>query len=465
MGAMIHFGTDGWRARLDGDFTEENVARIAHAAGKLWSGQVCRSVYIGYDTRPQAVGFARIAAEVIAAMGFTARLTDRPVPAPALSWATASDPDACGALMVTGSHHPSDYLGIKLRMADGGGGLAELYDELEGMVEADPPEERGEVTSVDISTSYEAQLVSLVDGESIRSAGLTAIADPMYGAARGCLAEILRSVGVSVHEIHAKEEPGWEDLRPEPIEPWVDACERAVIGQGASIGLITDGDADRVGAVDDRGRYVHPHQIIALILDHLVRHRGATGRVVLTAASSVLPRRVAESHGCRVTIRPIGFKYLYEEVFKGDVLIAGEESGGIGIPAHLPERDAMLCCLLLCELIAQENRPLSELVDELDERYGARSFARRDLRLAPESVEYLRTLLPGLNPPEVAGMEPTTVSHLDGLRLDFADESWLLLRPGGTEPVVRVLAEAPTIEQRDALLEAGIAIAQSGASA
>lgn len=462
MGAMIHFGTDGWRARLDGGFTEEGVVRIAHATGRIWSGQARRTVYIGYDTRPEAARFARTAAEVLSAAGLTARLADRPVPTPSLSWTVARDPDACGGLMVTGSHHPSDYLGVKLRMADGGDGASEWYDELEGMIDSEPIAERGPVELVDISSAYAANLVQTVNREAIAAAGITAVVDPMYGAARGCLAGMLRDLGVTVWEIHAQEEPGWEDLRPEPIEPWVDGCERAVVGQGASLGLITDGDADRVGAVDDRGRYVSPQKILALILEHLVKSRGAKGRVALTVSTSTLPRRVAAAHGCRVTIKPIGFKHLYEEMAKGDVIVAGEEAGGIGIPSHLLERDAVLCCLLLCEIVAEEGRALSELIDEMDARYGAHSFARRDLRLVPEAVESLRTLLPGLNPPTVAGMAPAVVSHLDGLRLEFPDESWLLLRPAGTEPVVRVYAEAPTIEQRDELLEAGVEIAQGG---
>lgn len=461
MGAIIHFGTDGWRARLDGDFDDENVSRVAGAAAELWrrtdAGAI---VYVGYDTRPLARRFAVVAAEVLAGYGFEAVISNSPLPTPALSWTVANDSRACGALMVTGSHHPMDYLGIKLRVADGGGGTEEFYEELEELIDPDPAEVRGAIREADLLTTYQDDLRRLVDTEAIAHAGIRVVCDPMYGAARSCLASTLRQVGVDVHKIHATEEPGWDEFRPEPVEPWVDDCERAVIEQGVGGGLVTDGDADRVSAVDERGRFVSPHKIIALLIGHLVEGRGKSGRVVLNLSSSALPRQVARAHGCRVAIKPIGFKYIYEEMLRGDVLIGGEEAGGIGIPSHLRERDGILCCLLLCEMMAQSGKTLGQLVDELDERYGTRSYARRDLRLEPEVIESLRLMLPGINPAMVEGEAPSAVSHMDGLRLEFPDESWLLLRPSGTEALVRVYAEAKTVERRDALLDAGCAIAR-----
>lgn len=461
MGAIIHFGTDGWRARLDGDFSEENVVRIADAAGLLWGSQFQGgTVYVGFDTRPEAPRFARLAAEVLGTHGLSVRLSDRPVPSPAVSWAASRDDSACGALIVTGSHHPLDYLGIKLRTADGGEGSVEFFEELESLIDPDATEARGPVTTVDMLSAYEDALVDLVDAEAIRAAGLKVVYDPMYGSARVSLSRVLARVGVEVNVIHAAEEPGWDEFRPEPIEPWVDDCECAVVENGCVAGLITDGDADRVGAVDERGRYVSPHKILALLLSHLVQNRGMSGRVVLNQASSVLSRRVAKALGCQVLVKRIGFKHIYEEMTRGNVLIGGESAGGIGIPVHLKQRDGALCCLLLCELMAKTGRTLGQLVDELDDRFGTFYYAQRDLRLEPEVIETLRTMLPGLNPPEVAGRQSKTVSHMDGLRLEFDDESWLMLRPAGTEPVVRVYAEASTRELRDALIDAGCDIAR-----
>ncbi|QWT17706.1 phosphoglucomutase/phosphomannomutase family protein [Collinsella sp. zg1085] len=460
MSVIIHFGTDGWRARTDGDFTNEQVIRIADAVGGLWSQTGHNHVYVGFDTRPQAHEMAHLAAEVLAGYGLTAILSDRALPTPMLSWSCAQDPRSAGALMVTGSHHPMGYLGIKLRSADGGAVDDEFYRRLESQIAQDPSSARGIPQAHDLTRAYLAHITTLVDVKRIAAAQLSAICDPMYGAARGYLAQVLRDLGVQVSEIHAQEEPGWEDVRPEPTEPWVDDCERAVVGQKTNIGLVVDGDADRMGAVDNKGRFISSQTILALLLRHLVKHRKQQGRLVVNLSTSMLPRRVAADLGCQVTVKPIGFKYICEEMRKGDVLIGGEEAGGLGVPFHLCERDAIVCSLLLVEMLAWEQKSLAELIDELQTQYGAMSYARRDLRLPPETIEMLETKLPGLNPAQVAGKVPQQVSHLDGLRLDFDNDAWLLLRPSGTEAVVRVCAEAPNVQERDALLDAGSDIAR-----
>lgn len=456
MGAMIRFGTDGWRARRDGAFTEENVERVIDAAAALWEqSRPGAIVYVGYDTRFDADSFARLAARVISGHGLVAKLSDRFVPTPALSWAVANDPRACGGIMITGSHHPADYLGIKFRVADGGAGSYEFVTEVERAIEPEPMGLRGALDVVDIMGPYLGSLAASVDREAIASAGLKVVYDPMYGSARGYMAELLRDLGVEVEEIHGEDDGGMLDLRPEPIEPWVDDCEQEVILQGAHCGLINDGDADRVGAVDENGRFINAHKVFSLVLGHLVENRGMTGRVVMGLATSLVTRRVARALGCRYVLKPVGFKHIYEEMLKGGVLMGGEETGGFGIPSHFPERDGLYICLLLCELMAKTGKTLGELDRELEEAMGSTSYARRDLRLQNDDIEVLRTMLPGINPQNVAGKTPVRVNHMDGLRLEFDDESWLLLRPSGTEPLVRVYAEAPTVEMRDRLLDAG----------
>ena len=298
------------------------------------------------------------------------------------------------------------------------------------------------------------------DAEAIRAAHLRVVVDPMGGAAQGYLADLLRELGVEVHEIHAGQASDQEDICPDPVEPWVDACERTVIEDGACAGLVTDGDADRIGAVDERGRYIHPHQIMALVLGDLVQFRNLEGRVVVNLSCSTLVRRIAEALGCRVTVKPVGFKYIAAEMKKGGVLMGGEEAGGIGIAAHMPERDGILACLILCELMAKTDAPLGVLVDQLEDSFGKTSYGRRDLRLEAEDAETLRTLLPGVNPKSICGKVPQNVSHMDGLRLSFEDDTWLLVRPSGTEPVVRVYAEGFSVEERDELLDAGCALAR-----
>lgn len=460
---MIHFGIDGWRGRIDEDFTDDNVARVADAAGRVWERrQPGATVYIGFDTRPAARGFAIRAAEVLAAHDLRVKLCRRYLPTPALSWAVVEDASACGAVMITASHNPGDHLGIKFRMADGGTATDDFIEELEREIESKVPERTGAFETADPVDAYLAALASHVDAEAIRAARLRVVCDPLYGASRSYFTHMLEDMGVEVQEIHGDDDEEMDEFHADPVEPWVDECERVCAASGAMAGLVIDGDADRVGAVDERGRYVNSQKIISLVLGHLVLNRHESGRVVLNLSCSTLVRRVAKALDCRVTIKPIGFKYIYKEMCKGDVILGGEEAGGIGVPMHLPERDGLLVNLLLCELMAMTGKTLAQLVDELEEHFGVLCFARRDVRLESEVTEMLRTILPGVNPQAIAGKKPVTVSHMDGLRLEFEDESWLLLRPSGTESVVRVYAEAGTVEERDALLDAGCDLARGG---
>lgn len=345
-------------------------------------------------------------------------------------------------------------------MGDGSTANQDVIEELEETMAAEPLGLEGQYRTADIIPDYMRAVASFVDADAIRAAHMRVVVDPMGGAAQGYLADLLRELGVEVHEIHADETTDRGDICPDPVEPWVDACERAVVEDGACAGLVTDGDADRVGAVDERGRYIHPHQIMALVLGDLVQYRNLKGRVVVNLSCSTLVRRIAEALGCRVVIKPVGFKYIAAEMKKGGVLVGGEEAGGIGIAAHMPERDGILACLILCELMAKTGAPLGVLIDQLEASFGKTSYGRRDLRLEAEDAETLRTLLPGVNPKSICGKAPQSVSHMDGLRLAFEDDTWLLIRPSGTEPVVRVYAEGFSVEERDELLDAGCALAR-----
>lgn len=464
MSAIIHFEADGWRARTDGDFTEENVVRIADAAGEYWGRRNPGAmVYVAYDARPNAEEYARIAARTLAGHGVAAVLSDRVAPTPALTWAVSRSDRICGGFAVTGSHYPYDYLGVKLCNADGGTGCPDFIEEIERLIEPEASDARDHYAVKDFVTPYFDYLSTLVDGDAIASAHLRVVYDPMYGASRTYMPQLLGALGVEVEEIHGADDEGWGDLRPEPIEPWVDDCEQAVAECAAHAGLINDGDAARVGAVDENGNYVSPQKIMALTLGHLIVNRGMSGRVVMNQATSVLARRVAQSLGCKVAVRPIGFTYIYEEMKKGGVLFGGEGSGGFAIPTHVAERDGLLINVLLCELMAMTGKTLGELVSELETAFGKLWYGRRDLRIRVEQVEMLRTVMPGLNPDRVGGRKPVAVSHMDGLRFEFEDESWLLIRPSANESVVRVYAEAPSVEWRDELLEAGTDIAKGDA--
>ena len=465
MSTIIHFGTGGWYARRDGDFTDENVVRVVEAASQLWAATTPGAiVYVGYDTREGAQHAARLAAMVAAGTGLVAMVSDRYIPTPALSWAIANDPRACGGFMITGSNRPGDYLGIKVRVADGGTGTPDFIDSIEDNIPSDATDARGPITEKDLVTPYLENLKTLVDTDAIAQAHLQLVYDPMYGSGCGYLPQLLGSMGALTVEIHGESDSEMNSMRLEPIEPWVDDCEQTVLSTHAMAGLVNDGDATRVAAVDENGRYIDAHRIITLLLGHMVENRGMTGRVALGLTSSFQTRRMARELGLPAIIKPIGFKYIYEEMAKGKVLLGGEETGGIAFPHHIPERDGLYAHLLLCELMAKSHKTLAQMIDELDEHFGPVAYARRDIRLQSEDIEVLRTLLPGLNPQNIAGKCPVAVSHRDGLRLEFDDESWLLLRPSATEPVARVYAEASTIEQRDELLEAGAALAHVGLS-
>ena len=453
---MINFGTDGWRARLDGDFTAENLVRIADGVpGAVWAqGAPGAIVYVGYDAR-----FGRRSVCPARSRGpcrprACAKISDRP------STQRSTVPRACGGFEVTGSHYPPDYLGVRLRGADGGTLSQDTADTIAAYIDSEATPQRGPVSRSDFVTPYFDRLCSLADAEAISAAGLRVVYDPLYGAGRGLVPQMLGALGVDVVEIHGSDDADAPNIHPDAVEPWIDDCEQAVVAHGAVAGLITDGDAARAGAVDEYGRLVPSHKIIALLIEHLVRHHGLTGRVVINQSTSVIARRVARELGCRVSVKPVGFRHICDEIRKGGVLIGGEESGGIGIPAFGPERDGIAALLLLCEQMGVTGKTLSELSAELDERFGATSYGQRDLRLEAEVIETFRTLLPGLNPRTVAGKTPTQRSTVDGLRLEFDDESWLLLRPSGTEPVVRVCAEATTVEARDELLEEGCDLAR-----
>lgn len=456
MSAEIHFGTDGWRAVIGEDFTYESLRRVADAAGRVWAAEHPGGlIIVGYDTRFEAGNFAAAAAEVLASHGLRVQVSDRYLPTPALCWSVAQDETAVGGVMLTASHNPSRYLGFKVRMEDGGASPVSFTDRIEAELRDEDPRARGEFEAVDLVGPYLKALRGMVDGETIRAAGLKVAIDPLYGAGQHYLAEMMRSLGVDVVEIHDQLNPGFGGLHPEPIPPHIDEVRELVRSEGLDAGFITDGDADRIGACDTRGEFVNPHRIICLVARHLAEDKGATGRIVKTLSTSVLVDRLARHLGVEVTTTPVGFKWIYEEMVKGDVMIGGEESGGIGIPTHVRERDGLLMALLLAEMMAQQGKGLGELVEDLLAVTGPLEYTRADLKLTPEVKEAFLAAVPRMSPTEIAGFEVLKVVRDDGIKFLLPDDAWLLLRPSGTEPLVRVYAEALNMGVVDELIAAG----------
>ncbi len=286
------------------------------------------------------------------------------------------------------------------------------------------------------------------------------VVDPLYGAGQTYLAETLRSLGVDVLEVHGERNPGFGGLHPEPIPPWIDSTAELVKAEGRDAAFVTDGDADRIGAVDRLGIFVSPHRIIGLVAAHLVQDKGLTGRLVKTLSTSVLVDRYAATLGLEVTTTPIGFKWIYNEMVKGDVLLGGEESGGIGIPSHVRERDGLLMSLMLTEMMAQRGKGLGELVDDMLAITGPMEYSRYDMKLAPAVKDAFLARAPSIAPSEIAGVPVLDIVRADGVKFLLADDAWLLLRPSGTEPLVRVYAEASSAGVVDDLLAAGRALVE-----
>ena len=468
--ADIHFGTDGWRAIIGEDFTPDNLIRVIDAAARIFKEEAVAAgrdadapgtLIVGHDCRQDAHGYAELAAQVAAGHGFNVLLTEDYCPTPTLCWSVAHNDDAVGGIMLTSSHNPAEYLGVKLRMADGGASPAEFTDRVEAVLPAEPTDVLGPFRTVDLMTEYLAALRELVDVEAIRAAGLRVVCDPLYGAGRHYLADLLRDMGVEVVEIHNGEDPTFAGLHPEPIQPWVDEGLAKVAELGYDALFINDGDADRIAAGDAQGNYVNAHRIITLLTKHMV-DRGETGRVVSTITASAMLDRMCRKLGLELVSTPVGFKWIYGEMEKGGVMIGGEESGGIGLPGHVKERDGLLMALLLTECMAQSGKDLGTLVDEMLADIGRLEFARRGLSITDEQMARFRAeMVPSYTADEVAGKRVIDVDRRDGVKLLLEGDAWVMMRPSGTEPLVRVYAEAATTEEVEALLDAAEAVVTS----
>jgi len=463
--ADIHFGTDGWRAIIGEEFTDENVVRVVEAAARVFKEDADAAGYtadnpahliIGHDCRRNAHAYAQLAAQVAAAQGFKVILTKDYCPTPTLCWAVNNDPQAVGGIILTSSHNPAEYLGVKLRMVDGGASPKEFTDRVEAILPAPGTQtaERGAYEEVDLMTDYLASLEKLVDVGAIRNAGLRVVVDPLYGAGRGYLAGLLRGMGVTVDEIHNEEDPSFGGLHPEPIQPWVDGGLARVAELGYDALFTNDGDADRISAGDSQGNFVNPHRIITLLTQHMAVDRKATGRVVSTITASAMLGRMCRQLGLELVSTPVGFKWIYGEMSKGDVMLGGEESGGIGLPGHVKERDGLLMALLLCEMMAQRGKNLGQLVDDMLNQVGALEFSRRGLTVTDQQMATFRaTTIPEYAPAEICGTAVIDVDRRDGVKFYLEGDEWVMMRPSGTEPLVRIYAEAATTQRVEELLD------------
>lgn len=475
---MIRFGTDGWRAVIADTFTFENLRLISQAVAssvlKTHRGSEAPQVVVGYDTRFLSDRFATETARVLAANGITTWLTRTDAPTPAISY-NVKELGANAGVVITASHNPPRYNGFKLKAAYGGSATAEecalIETELQAMErEARGPNlmdyqmavDRGLIKRFDPSWPYYQHLATLVDLDVISNGELKVVADAMWGAGRGAFTSILSRTRSHTSEIRGQLNPGFGGIHPEPIQKNLNDLFAAVQREQADVGLATDGDADRIGAVDARGNFVDPHTIMALALRHLVEVRGQRGDVVKTVSTTFMIDGLARQHGLTVHETPVGFNYIGDLMMRGDVLIGGEESGGISIKGHIPEGDGIIMGLLLLEIMGYHKAPLHEIIADLQKTYGPAHYGRIDATLRHQRpkrqvVQMLQDHAPG----HLAGEAVTRVDTLDGIKFYRDDLSWLLIRPSGTEPVLRIYAEARSPEAVKALLDEGATLGQT----
>ena len=478
----IKFGTDGWRAVISDDFTFENVRKVAQAIAEKtraeWrgfdDGASLPTLVVGYDTRFLSDRYAHAVAEVLAANHVQVLLAAGDSPTPMISYAIV-DKGAAGGVMITASHNPPRYNGIKLKAAYGGSVGAADAKEIEERIQRAEAEQRmplrtpledaeaaGRVMRFDPFHAYAAHIRTLVDFDLIRTAKLAVVFDAMYGAGRGHLSRLLEEAGCQVTELRGEMNPGFNGIHPEPIARHLQPLFNEVERGAYQIGLATDGDADRIGAVDPSGRFIDPHCIMALLVEHLVQDRRLHGSVVKTVSTTQMLNRLAERYGLTIHETPVGFNFIGELMLSERVLLGGEESGGISMFGHIPEGDGLLMGLLLVEMVAGRGKTLSQLLDDLmvSPDIGEFYYARNDLQVRPfEKAELVHGLMTRL-PNELAGKRLDHTNDRDGVKYVMTDNSWLLIRPSGTEPVLRIYAEGRSPQQVEELLTSGGHLAQ-----
>ena len=455
----IHFGTSGWRAVIADEFTFAAVGRVTEAICEQFADQAGqRPVIVAHDTRFLGEKFAAECAEIIVGKGFEALVCDGPTPTPTVAHAIRSQQAICG-INFTASHNPPEYSGMKLSTEDGAPALPAVTSKIEELL-GNPVESRPRTSgskgskSFDPRDAYLADLEQKVRFDLISKAGGHYAYDPLWGTGRGYLDELLRRHGLGVTTIH-----NWRDVlfggrAPEPEVSHLTELRDLVLSDKCVLGLATDGDGDRFGVIDANGQFITPNQLIAILFDYLAESRKWQGGVARSVATSHLVDRVAKIHGLPVYETPVGFKYIGELINEDKIILGGEESAGLSIKGHYPEKDGLLACLLAAEAVAARGASLSEQLDQLFAQTGRLESGRIGVKLTPELMPVLQEKLKE-EPTSVGGRQVKSINRIDGLKIIFEDDSWLLVRPSGTEPLVRIYAESESAKDVEVLLEQG----------
>ena len=493
---LIRFGTDGWRAIIADEYTFENVRYCADGVARYLkaSGLAERGLVVGYDTRFASEDFAAATAEVVAAHGIDVWLFDRPAPTPVACHAVVAKKTG-GAVMITASHNPARYNGFKYKTEVGGSAPPEVVSQIEAGLDAAQTEaltgsreqgagsrdRKGQVRSFDPVPAYLESLRGLVDVGALRDAGFTVVYDAMHAAGAGILGRLIEGEGAArppvstpgglkagatsgqrtrLIELRGERNPAFPGMTsPEPITRNLSGLAERVVAEGAAVGLATDGDADRLGVIDERGGFVDQLQTFALLCYYLLEYRGMRGPLVRSLTSTRMVDKLGKLYGVDVHETPVGFKFLGPKMMDTGAIAAGEESGGYAFAGHVPERDGVYSGLLFLDLIARSGKKPSELVQELYAKVGQHYYNRIDVHLDAATRDAAIARAAAANPPELAGVRVVSKDTFDGFRFELGDKGWVLLRPSGTEPLLRVYTETTEKGLVEPLLRAGKAVA------
>ena len=455
----IRFGTSGWRAIIADEFTFRNVELVTEAiCSYLISSESngSKKLIIGHDSRFMGETFARKAAEIAADKGFSVLLCQNPTPTPTISHAIRIE-KAAGGMNFTASHNPPEYQGIKFSTADGAPALPEITKQIEeGIVNKVSVSDSvgGSIKNYDARPAYLDDLKTKIRFDVIAEAKGKYAYDALWGTGRGYLDKALRDHGLEIETIHDWRDVTFGGKSPEPGESHLDELKETVTGKGLTLGLATDGDGDRFGIIDSNGTFITPNQLVALLTDYLAESRGWKQGVARSVATSHLVDRVAKDRGLKLYETPVGFKFIGELINKDEIILGGEESAGLSIRGHYPEKDGILACLLAAEAVAARGKSLTEQLEELTDRVGSLESGRIGVKLTDEVAASLKDKLER-EPSEIGGRKIETINRMDGVKFIFADGSWMLMRPSGTEPLVRIYAESEDKADLEDLLEQG----------